>query len=216
MSSDVQVAQTNTFIGIGTDARIRPFAWEQCFRGPDLDNVETVPSTTWHQASFLPAQIGEVESDQLSYACPWRRTFEKISPSPENRKTETAHMYRGAISHMGIENVVCIRDLVGSELCISSNDGQKVFGIIKSAISQGNKVRISFENIKSISAAFLDSAIGQLYDGEVQGNIDEKLSFDNISPGRRLVTERAIREAKAYYSDPEGYLAKMKKIFADD
>lgn len=213
MSSDVQAAQPNAFIGIRTDANVRPFAWEQSFCGSDVDKVRTGPSATWHQASFSPAQIGE---DQLSYAFPWRRMLEKISPSPENRRTETAHIYSGVIAHMEAENVVCIRDLIGGEFCISSNDGEKVFSVIKSAISRGNKVCISFENIKSISASFLDSAIGQLYNGEVQGNIDEKLSFDNISPGRRLVAERAIREAKAYYSDPERYVAKMKKIFADD
>jgi len=38
----------------------------------------------------------------------------------------------------------------------------------------------------------------------------------NISPGRRLIVERAIREAKEYYGDPEGYRARMNEIFADD
>ena len=77
-------------------------------------------------------------------------------------------------------------------------------------------MRLSFENIKSLSAAFLDSAIGQLYNGDIQGNIDEKLTFEHISPGRRIILDRAIREAKEYYVDPERYRARMKEIFADD
>jgi hypothetical protein len=208
---DVQAANASVLNGIGTDARVRCPTWEQYVRWPDMDKIRDVPSKEWSVVPFsLDVDTMGVMPNHPLYANHLGTML------PENRKTETAYRYYGDIANMEAEKVVSIRDLVGSELCISSNDGQKVFGVLKSAISKGNKVRISFENIKSISASFLDLAIGQLYNGEVPGNIDEKLSFDNISPGRRLITDRAVREAKAYYSDPEGYLAKMKKIFADD
>jgi hypothetical protein len=212
---DVQAVYSGTYSTIGIDAKVLGLAAP--FYGLPEQEKQSV---NWIGPSSLPAflseevmigQSGVVYQLGLESEEQW-----SCSTLPENRNVGTTYVYSGAIENMDAEKVVSMRDLVGSELCISSNDGQKVFGILKSAISKGNKVRISFENIKSVSASFLDLAIGQLYNGEVPGNIDEKLSFDNISPGRRLITERAVREAKAYYSDPEGYVAKMEKIFADD
>jgi len=142
--------------------------------------------------------------------------FGLLGSIPQSRKMETAHIDNVNTMQMEAVKSVSVRDIVGSEFCVSSNSGKRVYNTVKSAISQGKKVRLSFENIKSLSAAFLDSAIGQLYNGEVQGNVDEKLSFENISPGRKLIVDRAIREAKEYYSDPERYIARMKEIFADD
>jgi len=106
------------------------------------------------------------------------------------------------------EKLICIRDLVGSGHCISPDGSQIVFDSIRSALSRGNKVRISFENIESLSASFLDAAIGRLCNEEIEGNIDEMLLFENISPGRKLIVEETIREAKEYYKDPDKYLAK--------
>lgn len=208
----------NGFYGIGTDAKVRGLAEGQWFGVPNVDDTKDSPPKDWNETSFLvAAKATEVRPGQFPLGFKWETTFEvKLSLSPKDGKAKAAYMYLGAFAGMEVEKVVCVRDVVGSELCISSNNGEKVFDALKSAISQGKKVRLSFENIKSLSASFLDSAIGQLYNGEIQGDIDEKLSFEDISPGRRLVTERAIREAKAYYSDPEGYSAKMKKIFADD
>jgi hypothetical protein len=213
--NDVQAVYSGTYGTIGIDPKVQGLA-TACYGLPEQDKQ----SVNWIGPSSLPAALSEevmiglsdvVYQPGLESEEPW-----SCSTLPENRNVGTTYVYSGAIENMGAENVVSMRDLVGCELCISSNDGQKVFEVLKSAISKGNKVCISFENIKSLSASFLDSAIGQLYNGEIRGDIDEKLSFDNISPGRRLIIERAVREAKAYYSDPEGYLAKMKKIFADD
>jgi len=213
--NDVQAVYSGTYYTIGIDAKV--LGLTAAFYGlPEQDEQ----SVNWMGPSSLPSALSEEAMVGLSDVV-YRVEQESeeqwsCSTLPENRNVGTTCVYGGAIENMGAENVVSMRDLVGSELCISSNDGQKVFDVLKSAISKGERVCISFENIKSLSASFLDSAIGQLYNGELQGDIDKMLSFDNISPGRRLITERAICEAKAYYSDPEGYLAKMKKIFADD
>ncbi|VVB63436.1 Uncharacterised protein [uncultured archaeon] len=220
--SEVQVTNANALYGIGTEARVRGPAWEATFQGreSDAENARDRPSKDWNEASFLfAAGISVVIHDQSPIGLNWGTTFSEqwsCVTLPKNRKYETTYMYLGAIAYMEVENVVCIRDLVGSELCISSSSGQKVFGNLRSAISQGKKVCISFENIKSLSPAFIESAIGQLYKGDVQGNIDEKLSFINISPGRKLIVDEVIREAKEYYSNSEEYVAKMKELFADD
>jgi len=208
------------FYGMRTDVKVHGTAWGQYFQGPDVDNVEAKPLKEWNEASFSVVGVMKALPDQAPYGHLWdTTTFGTMLAhftQPENRTAETAHLYRGAIAGMEVKNI-CISDLMGSGVCISSSSGQKVFGALKSVISQGNKVCISFENIKSLSPAFLESAIGQLYNGEVQRNIiAESLLFENVSPGRKLIIDEVIREAKEYYSDPEGYVKKMKELFADD
>jgi len=177
---------------IGTDAKIgMPAALARYIDAlrADIDALEQ--SANWNEKAYLE----KAETD---------------------KKTETTGIYNEAVADMGTTKTVCIRDVVGSELCISSSSGQRVFNSLLSAVSQGYNVCISFENIKSLSPTFLDSAIGRLYSDRNHEYIDKKLSFVNISPGRRLIVERAIREAKEYYGDPEGYRARMNEIFADD
>lgn len=196
---EAQTAYPNTYTFIGTDARIRPITWETPTYGLDIDKVVVRHSAMWSPAASL----------KLVQVYPLGLT--------ENRKAETAHIYKEAIIDMDFKSNICISDVVGSEFCISPDSGQKVFETLRSTLGRGDRVHISFENIKSLSAAFLDSAIGQLYNGEIRDEIlDEMLVFDNISPGRQLTVDRAIKEAKKYYKDPEGYTAKLKKIFSDD
>lgn len=216
--TEVEPAQSKPFTCTG-NARMGFFAWEPSVCDPDVDNVETSDSMMWNPIAYSSlARDLKIGSDRVLDVYPWENAIEiKISELQENRKAETVHVYRGAIAVVDLKNVVCISAVVGSEFCISSDSGQKVFEILRSAVSRGDRVHISFDNIKSLGAAFLDSAIGQLYKGEIREEIlDEMLVFENISPGRHLTVNRAIREAKEYYKDPSGYIAKLKEIFADD
>ena len=56
-----------------------------------------------------------------------------------------------------------IADLIGSPLCISAEDGQKVFVKIEQLVKDGKQVTISFENVTMLISLFLNVAIGQLY-----------------------------------------------------
>jgi len=223
--SEVEVVNVNvnTFNGIETDAKVRGLtAQAHCLQGLEIDDKLSKQSIGRIGQPYLQTEGGVgVIIGQSGIGFHWGMALEdhywSYATLPKIRNGGTAQIYGGAIARMGAQKVVRIRDVVGSELCISSNSGKKVFDTLRSTISCGNKVRISFENIKSLSAAFLDSAIGQLYNGEISGNVDEMLSFDdNLPPGRKLIVERAISEAKEYYSDPEGYVAKMKELLADD
>lgn len=219
--SEVQAANACALYGIGTDAKVRSPTWGQYSQGLDVENAVERPSKKWYEKSFLLWAVDtmEVRPDKPSHGHYWKTATETELPDftrAENRNAEAAYIYQGAIAHMDLKSVVCIHDMVGGELCISASNGQKVFKNLRSAISHGNNICISFENVKSLSPSFLDSAIGQLYSIWDHKYVDEKLSFENISPGRKLIVDRAIREAKEYYSDPEGYRARMKEIFADD
>ncbi|MBM3300876.1 MAG: STAS-like domain-containing protein, partial [Deltaproteobacteria bacterium] len=54
-------------------------------------------------------------------------------------------------------------EIVGSELCVAADDGQKVYEQIAAALKQGWGVQLSFRNVTSLTSAFLNAAVGQLY-----------------------------------------------------
>jgi hypothetical protein len=116
---------------------------------------------------------------------------------PQSRKTGTVYTANGATANMKVETVIRVRDVIGSEFCISFRDGQRIFELIRDTISKGKRVTISFENIKSLSAAFLESAIGQLYlSGIPESKLKADITLEGVSPERKLLIERAISEAK--------------------
>lgn len=56
-----------------------------------------------------------------------------------------------------------VANLIGSPLCISAEDGQKVFDKIVPLLKSGKQITISFENVSMLISLFLNVAIGQLY-----------------------------------------------------
>ena len=53
-----------------------------------------------------------------------------------------------------------VYNTVGNSLCVDTEDGQKVYELIKKAIELDRKITLSFENIDLITSAFLNTAIG--------------------------------------------------------
>lgn len=115
---------------------------------------------------------------------------------------------------MGSKNIR-ILEIVDNGICVSPYDGDRVYEAIKIAVSNGESISVSFRDVKCISAAFLESAIGQLYNGEISSDDIEKITYDT-NPGRMLLIDRAIREAKDYYRDPEGFKKRMQQLFEED
>jgi hypothetical protein len=156
--------------------------------------------TEWNKELFssaanvvvsIPSQSPIELHPEMTCADMTRYTYTK------NIKPETAHMYLGAIASMGNDTVIKVRDVIGSEFCIGFRDGNRIFEAIRDLITQGKHVVVSFENVRSLSAVFLESAIGQLYKGEIsETKLKEYVTWGGVSPTRELLIERAISEAR--------------------
>ena len=55
---------------------------------------------------------------------------------------------------------ISVFEVVGSPLCVASNDGQKVYNRLAAAIQDGRSVALSFHNVTTLTSAFLNAAIG--------------------------------------------------------
>ena len=77
--------------------------------------------------------------------------------------------------------MISIVGIVGSPLCVEAEDGQRVYELIKKAISEKKKITVSFLNVKMMTSAFLNTAIGQLYRDSSDDDIKTFLSVDDIT-----------------------------------
>lgn len=98
-----------------------------------------------------------------------------------------------------------ILEVVGSSLCVASDDGQKVHDRIAAALKEGQSVTVSFLNVSSLTSAFLNAAIGQLYGSFSEDEIRSKLKVTDLQPDDRSLLKRVVDTAKEYFKDPERF-----------
>lgn len=98
-----------------------------------------------------------------------------------------------------------VYEIVGSSLCVASEDGQKVYDRIEAALKEGRTVSLSFRNITSLTSAFLNSAIGQLYGSFDEDKIRAHLKVQDMELDDRALLRRVVDTAKDYFKDPHRF-----------
>ena len=103
---------------------------------------------------------------------------------------------------MAEESNILIFEVVGGPLAVAADDGQKVFERVATAIKEDKSVSISFRNLESITSAFLNAAIGQLYGRFNENEIRGHLKITDAAPDDLALVDRVVKTAKEYFSDP--------------
>jgi len=96
---------------------------------------------------------------------------------------------------------VSIFEVVGSPLCVASGDGQKVYDRIALALKEGWSVFLSFHNVSTLTSAFLNTAIGQLYGEFSEEQIRSLLTVQDMQSDDLALLKRVIETAKEYFKD---------------
>jgi len=107
-------------------------------------------------------------------------------------------------------------EIVGSPLCVASDDGEKVYERIEKAIKQGRSVSLSFMNVTSLTSAFLNAAIGQLYGEFSEQEIRANLSVKDMEPDDLALLKRVVETAKAYFRNTELHKKATEELLGDD
>jgi hypothetical protein len=105
------------------------------------------------------------------------------------------------------KTTLSIYQIVGNEICVEADDGVKVYDKIKVFLVQKKPVILSFLNVKMLTSAFLNTAIGQLYKDNSENDIKSLLSVKDLSSDYVQLLERVVKNAKQFYENPE----KMEK-----
>ncbi|SRR6185295_985046 len=109
-----------------------------------------------------------------------------------------------------------IYEIVGSPLCVASEDGQKVYERIAAALREGRAVSVSFRNVTSLTSAFLNAAIGQLYGPFSEDEIRAKLRVQDMEPDDRALLKRVVDTAKEYFRDPQRFDQAVEEVLGDE
>jgi len=109
-----------------------------------------------------------------------------------------------------------IFQVVGSEIGVSSEKGNEVFRKIDTAIQNDKAVILDFNNLKIITTAFLNSAIGQLYSKYNSNQLKKSLSITNITDSDKLLLKKVTDRAKEYFADKENIDSIIEDAIRDE
>lgn len=121
-------------------------------------------------------------------------------------------------SHPQSENAakIVVTEVIGDTLCITSEDGQKVYQQIAAAFKEGKKVILDFKNGEDFTWPFFSNAIGQLYENFPEDHIQASLSIVDISPEDRNFIEDVIYWKKEYLKDPQRFKEAAQEFLGDE
>ena len=111
---------------------------------------------------------------------------------------------------------ISIVEIVGSGICVSSDDGQKIYDAVAAALESDRVVEISFQGIEDLTSAFLNVAIGQLYGGFSEESIKARVKITEIAPEDLQTLKRTVDRAKEYFRDPERFHAAAREVLGSD
>lgn len=114
------------------------------------------------------------------------------------------------------EITISIFEVVGSPLCVASDDGQKVYERLAAAIREGRNVTLTFHNISTLTSAFLNAAIGQLYGEFKEVQIRALLKVQDMQPDDMALLKRVVETAKEFFKDPQRFDQAVRDELGDE
>lgn len=111
---------------------------------------------------------------------------------------------------------ISIFEVVGSPLCVASGDGQKVYERLAAALKEGRSVMLSFHNVSTLTSAFLNAAIGQLYGEFSEEKIRALLKVQDIQSDDLALLKRVVDTAKQYFKDPQKFDQAVRDTLGDE
>lgn len=101
--------------------------------------------------------------------------------------------------------ILRVCDIIGGPLAVAADDGQLVCDAVAAHLREGQAVQLSFDSVTTLTGAFLQAAIGQLYGTYPGSRIRCLLAVPDLSPDDQTMIEQAVQNAKAYYANPQAY-----------
>lgn len=118
---------------------------------------------------------------------------------------------------MSEKEIIHLTELAGGALCVTPQDGEKVFRVIREAIDAGKNIEISFHGVEDLTSAFLNTAIGQLYGIYSEERLKSLLSVSKDASPQDLATlKRSVDRAKEYFRDRKPFEDAANRQLGED
>lgn len=98
-----------------------------------------------------------------------------------------------------------IKDIISRETAVSSDDGDIVYNRIVECINKKSIAELDFSEITILTTAFLNSAIGQLYNKFSSEQLNKTISLKNVANEDKILFKKVIERAKEYFRDKRGF-----------
>lgn len=109
-----------------------------------------------------------------------------------------------------------IFEVVGSNLCVASSDGQNVYDRLETALKERRNVTLSFRNVTILTSAFLNSAVGQLYGAFSEEDIRSLLKVQDMQQEDMALLKRVVETAKQYFNSPDKFDRALQETLEDN
>lgn len=97
-----------------------------------------------------------------------------------------------------------ISKIIKNDSAVSSDDGETVYELILESIRAKEITELDFAGISIITTAFLNSAIGQLYDVFSSDELNEYIVLKNVQKEDTMQFKKVIERAKEYFHNKKG------------
>jgi hypothetical protein len=98
-----------------------------------------------------------------------------------------------------------VKELIGTDLAVSTENGQKVHSILEQNLDDKQQVVLDFDGISLIITAFLNAAIGSLFKNQKYSAefLNENLLLSNVDSNDAHLFVEVINRAKEYFANKD-------------
>jgi len=117
------------------------------------------------------------------------------------------YLCKGKITHGNSMKHLIIKDIIGTDLAVSTENGNRVFEIVDEHLQKKEKIELDFAGITIMITAFLNAAIGSLYSKkEYTGEfLNEYLKLENVEKDDQKLFKDVIQRAKEYFANKDTF-----------
>lgn len=108
--------------------------------------------------------------------------------------------------------VVTVVEIAGTPICVAVEDGHKVHDVIAKRLAAGTPVEISFVGVRRLTTAFLNAAIGQLYNEFSEEVVGRLVTAPNVDAITADLLRKVIERAKSFYKETARHEAAAKRV----
>ena len=105
-----------------------------------------------------------------------------------------------------------VKNIIGSDLAVSSDDGKKVYQAIVEALHTEAIVELDFQGITIVITAFLNMAIGKLYQDFDSDFLNAHLKLIYVDDKDKALFRMVATYAKEYFANQEGFEQAVEEI----
>lgn len=97
-----------------------------------------------------------------------------------------------------------VTKIIGTPYCVTYESAQRLHTELITEIEAGKDIELSFVGSKSLTSAFLNVAIGQLYGVFPETKLHDCLTVSkDTDPDDKFLIIQVVQRAKEYFSNPD-------------